>query len=78
LISFQERKCAKLANSGWCPELTSHNFIKNIALKIIYLHKLYILFYKLLIYCIYIKLWCKSLWPALCSVCINCNQLSLR
>jgi hypothetical protein len=44
---------------------------KNSALKTIYLHKLYMIFYKLLIYFIYIKLWCKSLWPTRCSVCIS-------
>jgi hypothetical protein len=46
-------------------------FLKNSALKIIYLHKLYIIFYKVFIYFIYIKLWCKSLWLAQYSVCIS-------
>jgi hypothetical protein len=46
------------------PSKLCSNFFKNSDLKSIYLHKLYIIFYELIVYFIYIQLWCKSSWLA--------------
>jgi hypothetical protein len=55
----------------YLPSNLCSNFFKSSALKSIYLQKLYIIFYKLLIYFIYINLWCKSLWPGRDVECLS-------